>query len=171
MTTIELGCGFGNIPDCTEEILAGKCRKAGYLDPNAMGEYVAAVFNYEKKNLKLVFGSLGFGCFDGRWWALGGPDAKVAKDFHKRFHTWAEDDQGNVWDVVPSEWHELAARNRVMILVGGPGELVPVEGRSRESLAEDGLHYIPAPEETQRVLESIAERAFEPVLKKLGCRK
>lgn len=168
---IELGCGFGSIPDVTGDPNTLSFDGKRYLDPNALGEYVAAVVNFQ--GMKLVVGSLGFGgsaFFDGIWWALGSATAATAKDFGKRFHTWAEDGDGNVYDIVPKEWHELAMRNRTVILVGDPDRAELIRGQSKENLSLQGLRYIPAPPDTQSVLHTIAQRAFGPVLALLAAK-
>lgn len=172
MATIQLGMGFGTVPDCTADILLGKkTNEHGFLDPNAQGQYVSCAYNHHHglvpRGATVVYGSLGFGYRKSPYWVAGGKDSHVMKDFGKRWHTWLEHD-GKVYDVVTPEWHELAARNMQLLLLGSPDEPYVIQGAAYKALEEVGLHYLPAPQETQGIMDEVSRKAYDPVLKKLG---
>lgn len=123
---------------------------------------------YKDLSLTIVHGSLGFGMGDTPFFEYGGKDRTVVKDFVNTLfvrngpptfdmHTWLEDDQGNVYDVVQSEWDMISNWNGQQINVQ-PWQAI--QGMTKADLQKVGLHYVGAPPATQIVLESMMQRLY-----------
>lgn len=168
---IQLGMGYGEIPDLTPKVNRHHpdvFTESGELTGDALGQFISCVYNKHHKypDSKIVHGSLGLGYRKSPYWAAGGNEYQTMADFGRRWHSWLELPEGTVIDVVTPAWHELAARNRAMFLVGDPTEPSLVRD-TYENLKDLGMSYIPAPQDTQDIMEEISTRAFAPVLEKL----
>lgn len=145
-----------------------------FLDANC---YIYSCYNCKKcwsaLGLKVVCGSLGFGTQEPRWYEHGNPSWTSAKQFMGGsplswdWHVWLENDQGLVWDVLPGIWHFIAKIHRKKINLGSSTENIAIEGLSKDHLKRHGLEYIPANEEAQAVLLSMASRLYAPYFKQL----
>ena len=112
--------------------------------------YINMRNHYKNKSLTLVFGSLGI----NGWFEYGGKNWSV-NDFKKKIdgyssdcHCWLEDDKGNVYDYLHEEYNNwvLFRTKRKMKRTG------LIEGVSKKDLANDGIEYIPASFEAQKLL-------------------
>ncbi len=135
---------------------------------------------YKELGLTITHGSLGFG-MDGEeiYFHYGNKSAKNVKDFmrpqqfehfgmiidstnlpkHKkiRCHSWLEDQDGNIYDIIKSTWRTVAASNHSSI---DPKlkNWEPIEKMSKDTLRKLGLHYFAAPKETIYYLDSILHK-------------
>jgi len=127
-----------------------------------------------------VLGSMGVGVayfVDGPpledeevWWEYGNVGWRVFSDFVTRLptgdeiidaHFWLEDAEGRVYDM-------LRPRLLLSLLNSGhylPDETFPraVDGKTKEELRAEGLHYLPAPRDTQRLLFSLLMRQQQSI--------
>lgn len=117
---------------------------------------------YEDQNLRLVAGSIAIGASDNPVFEYGHANFKTIADFRSvkwpralDAHMWLENEAGGVYDVVDPHCVQGAR------LHSQPFHLAPLEvleGRSKEELRSLGLHYIPAPQQTQELLLRVFDR-------------
>jgi hypothetical protein len=108
--------------------------------------YINCRYYYKNLKLKLVFGSLGL---NGHY-EYGGVNWNVG-DFDKNFgdfHCWLEDDEGNVYDYIFDFYNDISKliTRKKLRIVG------TLEGFSKTTLEQNGLHYIVADKATQILL-------------------
>lgn len=134
---------------------------------------------YKNLNLKIVFGSLGFGK-EGEeeiFFDLGGIDRVTFPDFinpdtYDRLgpgglvwavdlHCWLEDEAENIYDVFEPEWEMRASYLGKWISIIGKKE---IRGKTAEELKRNhGIHYVKAGnKDTQFLLDMFIERNFRP---------
>lgn len=118
-------------------------------------------------DFKVVAGSLGFGNPPHIWWEHGNEEWETLVQFRSPVcgidcHFWLEDTHGHVWDV-------LRPCTLAVLLSTGirlPNETFPraLSGVSKERLRQEGIHYLPAPEETQPLLIQTVRRINKNIL-------
>lgn len=123
---------------------------------------------YKDKDLKLVFGSIGYGKGVAIRYFLGGPGQRTLEDFltlpltrkdkasglhiEFGFAAWLEDADGNVYDTISGDHVEAVNR------IGHGNTRASIhgdqlyEGRSKADLAKIGVRYFPAPADVQEPL-------------------
>ncbi len=137
-----------------------------------------AAHAYADRQLVLVFGSLGVGLGPNPFFIHGEARYRTVADFvnaplmrrvekelgHRApnsnsmdIHCWLEDAEGRVYDVVTGDMVGAAASQLQRI------DLVPwtvIQGAPKSELRRKGLHYVPAPSETQPLLRGMCDRMF-----------
>jgi hypothetical protein len=115
---------------------------------------------YAPLKLHVVHGSLGFGT--PPFFEMGGQYNRVVADYHRgnsfNMHTWLEDAEGNVYDVVQPDWPPVAKFNQKEIYVTAWLEL---EKLSRKELRDMGLTYKRAPKVTNEILDGMVTKVFQ----------
>jgi hypothetical protein len=99
-----------------------------------------------KLNLKIVLGSLGLGKDKKIVYEFGGLNFTRKEQFMTTqagiydIHVWLEDDNGNIYDVVTDYMLDVARFRRLDVDFNTPNTVI--EGITKRTLAERGLHYL-----------------------------
>lgn len=152
--------------------------RAGLFMADDMAIHVAwfnRVHAYADLDLHVVHGSLGIGAgTKNPVYAYGHADWRMAYEFlaskethrmpgHPKelafvdMHSWLEDDQGRVFDVVSGQIKAISrSYSRRLVLP----EWTVIERMSKDDLIDIGLHYVPAHPSAQPLLDRIVTRSM-----------
>lgn len=145
--------------------------KQWFLPMLFQNNYLTSMWNrdhvWKKHNLKLKIGSLGFTKErDGTiWWEFGNPEWNKPCQFYNAngydVHTWLEDEKGNIYDVFPRSFQDIAKWNEC---IGHfPGGLCTL-GKSKEEMTKKyGLVYVEVVQCAQELEKIFNEKTMVPL--------
>lgn len=156
------------------------CRNSGLLKGDGNHVYRTwynQTHAYRHLNLKVVYGSLGFGK-EGEeeiFYELGGVERTTFPQFINEktydrnngmvwavdLYSWLEDENGRIYDIFESEWDIRASDLPRWISMTKWGE---IRGKTIEEMKQNhGIHYVKAANpDTQFLIEMFMERHFRP---------